>query len=111
MPFLMLGVLVFLMGSGTGLNSIDPPPATSTPQPTYQQQQQQPTDQQQPVTQQRPIPYGNGYADSGHQGTLIGDMVYQMTHETLVRPETLAIAEDMLARCALLAEPRPPVCH
>lgn len=102
LPFLMLGGLIFLMGSGAGLNSIDPPPAPSTPPPT---------DQLQPFTQQQATSYNNGYTDSGHQNTLIGDMVHQMTHEPQVRPETLAIAEDLLARCALLAEPRPPICN
>ena len=52
--------------------------------------------------------YSNGYTT--HDGTVIGDMIHQMTHEGAVRSETLNQANDILSRCVLLAPPKPPAC-
>ena len=55
--------------------------------------------------------YNNGYTDSGHQNTLIGNMIHQMATEGQLRPETVKYANDVLSRCAVLKPPKPPICN
>jgi len=55
--------------------------------------------------------YNNGYTDSGHQYTVLGDMIHQMAHEGQIRQSTLNQANDILDRCAVIPpEHQPPAC-
>ncbi len=63
------------------------------------------------ATPQQPRIYSNGYTDSGHQNTLIGDMVHQLRHQGQLDPGVVNYADDVLARCEAIAPPKPPVCN